>query len=79
MPRFKARSSADTIRKRYVWTQIFINTENTEKKSPFSKVPSYVWTGPKTTSTPMMGNCIFENVVFRFLRIKRSVSTRKNG
>ena len=27
MPRFKARSSAHTIRKRYVWTQIFLNTE----------------------------------------------------
>ena len=26
MPRFKARSSARTIRKRYVWTQIFLNT-----------------------------------------------------
>ena len=24
MPRFKARSSAHTIRKRYVWTQIFL-------------------------------------------------------
>ena len=23
MPRFKARSSAHTVRKRYVWTQIF--------------------------------------------------------
>ena len=27
MPRFKARSSAHTIRKRYVWTQMFLNTE----------------------------------------------------
>ena len=27
MPMFKARSSAHTIRKRYVWTQIFLNTE----------------------------------------------------
>ena len=27
MPRFKARSSAHTTRKRYVWTQIFLNTE----------------------------------------------------
>ena len=27
MPRFKARSSAHTIRKRYVWTEIFLNTE----------------------------------------------------
>ena len=40
MPRFKARSSAHTIRKRYVWTQIFLNME---KKSPFSKIPGYVW------------------------------------
>ena len=40
MPRFKARSSAHTIRKRHVWTQIFLNTE---KKSPFSKIPAYVW------------------------------------
>ena len=27
MPRFKARSSAHAIRKRYVWTQSFLNTE----------------------------------------------------
>ena len=27
MPRFKARSSTHTIRKRYVWTRIFLNTE----------------------------------------------------
>ena len=40
MPWFKACSSAHTIRKRYMWTQIFLNTE---KKSPFSKIPGYVW------------------------------------
>ena len=40
-PRFKARSSAHTNRKRYMWTQIFLNTE---KKPPFSKIPGYVWT-----------------------------------
>ena len=28
MPRFMARSSTHTIRKRYVWTQIFLNTVN---------------------------------------------------
>ena len=27
MPRFKTRSSAHTIRKRYVWMQLFLNTE----------------------------------------------------
>ena len=27
MPMFKARSSAHMIRKRFVWTQIFLNTE----------------------------------------------------
>ena len=41
MSRFKRCSSAHTIRKRYVWTQIFLNTE---KKPPFSKIPGYVWT-----------------------------------
>ena len=41
MPRFKARSSAHTIRKRFVWMQIFLNTE--KKKSPFSKISGYVW------------------------------------
>ena len=40
MPRLKARSSAHTIRKRYVWTHIFLSTK---KKSPFSKIPGYVW------------------------------------
>ena len=34
---------SNTIRKRYVWTQIFLNTEN-------SKIPSYVWTGPYLAS-----------------------------
>ena len=33
MPWFKARSSAHTTRKRYVWTQIFLDTE--EKISVF--------------------------------------------
>ena len=53
MPRFKARSSAHTIRKRYVWTQIFLNTE--KKNLRFQKYPAtcglsntihkrYVWT-----------------------------------
>ena len=76
MPRFQACLSVHTIRKRYVWTQIFLSTEekvsvcentrlrvdgqirfesatcgrilflNTEKKSPFSKIPGYVLTGP---------------------------------
>ena len=41
MPRFKAPTSAHTIRKRYVWTEIVLNTK---KKPPFSKVPGYVWT-----------------------------------
>ena len=36
MPRLKARSSAHTIRKRYVWAQIFLNTENFENTR-------YVW------------------------------------
>ena len=27
MPKFKARSSAHVIRKRHVWTPIFLNTE----------------------------------------------------
>ena len=40
MPKFKARSSAHMIRKRYVWTQIFRNTE--KKNPPFSKIPGYV-------------------------------------
>ena len=40
MPRFKVRSSAHTNQKLYVWTQIF---SNTKKKSPFSKIPGYVW------------------------------------
>ena len=53
MPRFKARSSAHTIRKRYMWTQIFLNTE--KKNFRFRKYPAtcgrsntiqkrYVWT-----------------------------------
>ena len=39
MPRFMARSSTHTIRKRYVWTQIFLNTV---KKLSFLKIPGYV-------------------------------------
>ena len=46
MPRFKVCSSAHTIRKRYVCTQIFLNTE---KKSQFSKIPGDVWTRPQLT------------------------------
>ena len=36
----------NTIGKHYMRTQIFLNME---KKSPFSKIPGYMWTGPKTT------------------------------
>ena len=53
MPRFKARSSAHTIQKRFVWMQIFLNTE--KKNLRFRKYPAtcgwsntiqkrYVWT-----------------------------------
>ena len=53
MPRFKARSSAHTIRKRHVWTQIFLKYG--EKSLRFRKYPvtcgmsntiqkCYVWT-----------------------------------
>ena len=38
MPRFHACSSAHTIQKRYVWTQIFFNTE--EKVSVFKNYPA---------------------------------------
>ena len=38
MPRFEARSSAHTIRKRYVWTQIFLNTEKENLR--FRKYPA---------------------------------------
>ena len=43
MHRFKARSSAHTIRKRYVWTQIFLIRR---KNPPFSKIPGCVRTRP---------------------------------
>ena len=33
----------NTIQKRYIWTQMFLNAE---KNSPFLKIPDYVWTGP---------------------------------
>ena len=38
---------AKTIQIRYVWMFIFLKTE----KSPFSKIPGYVWTGPKYNMT----------------------------
>ena len=49
MPRFKARSSAHTIRKRYVWTQIFLNTEENISFVESTRIRvdgqiRYVWT-----------------------------------
>ena len=53
MPRFKARSSAHTIQKRYVWTEIFLDTEkkisvfeNTQLRvdSQITIQKRYVWT-----------------------------------
>lgn len=38
---------AKTIRIRFVWMHIFLKTE----KSSFSKIPGYVWTGPKYNMT----------------------------
>ena len=35
---------SNTIQKRYVWTKIFLNTE---EKSPFSKIPGYLWRRPE--------------------------------
>ena len=40
MPRFKAHSSAHTIRKATCGRRCFLNTE---KISRFSKIPGYVW------------------------------------
>ena len=42
IPRFDVHSSAHTIRKRYVWLQIFLNTE--KKTLRFSKIPGHVCT-----------------------------------
>ena len=39
MPRFKARSPAHTIRKCYVWAEIFLNME---KKISVFEIPGYV-------------------------------------
>ena len=38
MPRFKGRFSAHTIQKRYVWTQVILNTK--EKNLRFRKYPA---------------------------------------
>ena len=44
IPRFKARSSAHTIRKRYVWTPIFLLFyKYREKNLRFQKYSDYVW------------------------------------
>ena len=44
IPRFKARSSAHTIRKRYVWTPIFLRFyKYREKNLRFQKYSDYVW------------------------------------
>ena len=53
--RFKARSSAYTIRKRYVWTQIFLNTED--------KVFVSVWTRPKLVHVVYMYVPVFQETV----------------
>ena len=42
IPRFRARFSAHTILKRFVWAQIFFKYGG--KNYPFLKIPGYVWT-----------------------------------
>ena len=58
IPSFKARSSAHTIRKRYVWTQIFFNTE---KHLRFRKYPGYVWMVKYGSKTLHVGADFFLN------------------
>ena len=69
IPRLKARSSTHTIRKRYVWTQSFLNTE--KKNPPFSKLPGYVWTVKYDSKTlHVIKNTEVKNFVFENTRLR---------
>ena len=68
MPRFMPRSSAHTIRKRYVWTQIFLSTE--KKSSVF-----------ENTRLRVDGQIRFKNATYGhrlFLNTEKKVSVFEN-
>ena len=75
MPRFNARSLLHTIRKRYVWMEIFLNTK---KKPPILKITGYVWT-VKYDSKTLHLNADFFNYGGKNLRFRKYPATCGQG
>ena len=76
MPKFKACSSAHTIRKRYVWMQIFLNTK--EKPSIFENTRLRV-DGEIRFKNPTCGRRLFLNTEGKNLHFRKYPATCGRG
>ena len=74
MPRFEARSSARMVRKCFVWTLIFLNTE---EKVTFSKKPGCVWTVRYDSKALRVDAYVWSSLLHASL--KHEIQHRVNG